>query len=87
MKENIKDGRLELRLSRVDKQKLERAAARCGVSVSAYVRGCCMDRAPKAKPPDELWQLLKQLYGLHDRVPLEKQNEIERLILALQEAV
>lgn len=87
MKDNIKGERLELRLSRAEKQKLERAAERCGVSVSAYVRGCCMDRAPKAKPPEELWQLLNQLYDLHDKVPPETQNEIERLILAIQEAV
>ena len=87
MKDNIKNERLELRLSHADKQKLERAANRCGVSVSAYVRGCCMDKAPRAEPPYKFWQLLKQLYGLYDTQPPEKQAQIERLILALQEAV
>lgn len=87
MKDNIKDERLELRLSRADKQKLERAAKRCGVSISAYVRGCCMDKAPRAEPPYEFWQLLKQVYALYDTQPPEKQAQIERLILALQKAV
>jgi len=87
MKDNIKDERLELRLSRSEKQKLERSAAHCGVSVSAYVRGCCMNKAPGAKPPEQFWMLLKKVYALYDTQPPEKQAQIERLILALQEAV
>lgn len=87
MKKDSKNERFELRLTAAEKQKLERLAARCGVSVSAYVRGCCMDKAPKAKPPNEFWQLLNRLYALHEKMPPETQEEIERLILALQEVV
>ena len=87
MKDNIKNGRLELRVSAAEKKKLERCAEHCGVSVSAYVRGCCMDKAPKLKPPDEFWQMLNRLYDLHEKLPAETQAEIERLILSLQKEV
>lgn len=87
MRNDTKTERLELRLTAADKQKLEQRAARCGVSVSSYVRGCCMNKAPRAKPPDEFWTLLDRLYALHDKMPPEVQAKIELLILALQEAV
>lgn len=87
MKDKPKTERLELRVSLSDKQKLENFAARCGVSVSAYVRGCCMNKAPKAKPPEEFWQLLDRVYTLHETMPPETQSEIEQLILALQKEV
>lgn len=87
MKNNAKKERLELRLSLADKQKLEQCAKRCGVSVSSYVRNCCMNKAPRAKPPDEFWKLLDRVYALYETTPPEKQTEIEQLILALQKAV
>ena len=87
MKNKTKTERLELRLSPADKQKVEQRAARCGVSVSSYVRGCCMNKAPKTQPPDEFWRLLDQVYALFETSTPETQAEIEALILALQEAV
>jgi len=87
MKDKPKTERLEFRVSLSDKQKLENFATRCGVSVSAYVRGCCMNKAPKAKPPEEFWRLLDRVYALFETVPPETQAEIEALILALQESV
>ena len=62
-------------------------SARCGVSVSFYVRGCCMNKAPKTQPPDEFWRLLDRVYVLFETSTPETQAEIEALILALQEAV
>ena len=35
------NARLELRLSREDKIKIEKAAKKCGVSVKEYVLRCC----------------------------------------------
>ncbi|OJU16543.1 MAG: hypothetical protein BGN88_03555 [Clostridiales bacterium 43-6] len=85
MKNNAKSERLELRLSLAEKQKLEQCAKRCGVSVSSYVKGCCMNKAPRVKPPDEFWLLLDRVYTLFETAPPETQTEIEQMILKLQE--
>lgn len=53
MKKN--DTRLQLRLSLNEKEKIERNARRCGMSVSGYVRQCCLGRELKGRPPEVFW--------------------------------
>lgn len=85
MKKN--DTRLQLRLSLNEKEKMERNARRCGMSVSGYVRQCCLGREPKGRPPDVFWELLEELYTITALLPIPEQQRLSRLILRLQEAV
>lgn len=85
MKEN--DTRLQLRLSLKEKEKIDRSARRCGMSVSGYVRQCCLGREPRSKPPDIFWELLDELYSITTLLPKPEQERLSRLILRLQEAV
>ena len=85
MKKN--DTRLQLRLSLKEKDKIERNARRCGMSVSRYVRQCCLGREPKGRPPDVFWELLEELYAIMAFLPITEQERLSGLILRLQEAV
>ena len=85
MKKN--DTRLQLRLSLKEKDKIERNARRCGMSVSGYVRQCCLGREPKSRPPDVFWELLEELYAITVLLPIAEQERLSGLILRLQEAV
>ena len=85
MKKN--DTRLQLRLSLKEKEKIERNAQRCGMSVSGYVRQCCLGREPRTRPPDVFWELLEELYAIAALLPIPEQQRLSGLILRLQEAV
>ena len=83
MKKN--DARLQLRLSLKEKEKMERNARCCGMSMSGYVRQCCLSREPKGRPP--FWELLEELYAIAALLPIPEQQRLFGLILRLQEAV
>ena len=85
MKKN--NTRLQLRLSLKEKDKIERNARRCGMSVSGYVRQCCLGREPRTRPPDVFWELLEELYTITALLPMPEQQRLSGLILRLQEAV
>ena len=81
------DTRLQLRLSQKEKEKIERSAKRCGMSVSRYVRQCCLGKEPRPRPPDVFWELLDALYSITALLPVPEQERLSVLILRLQEAV
>ena len=85
MKKN--DSRLQLRLSRKEKEKIERNAKRCGMSVSRFVRQCCFGKEPRSRPPEVFWELLDALYAITALLPIPEQERLSMLILQLQEAV
>lgn len=85
MKKN--DTRLQLRLSLKEKEKMERNARRCGMSVSGYVRQCCLGRETRCRPPDVFWELLEELYAITALLPITEQERLSGLILRIQEAV
>ena len=85
MKKN--DTRLQLRLSLKEKEKMERNAKRCGMSVSGYVRQCCLGREPRTRPPDVFWEFLEELYAIAALLPIPEQQRLSGLILRLQETV
>ena len=80
-------GRSMSQLSLKEKDKIERNARRCGMSVSGYVRQCCLGREPKGRPPDVFWELLGELYAIAALLPMPEQQRLSGLILRLQEAV
>ena len=81
------DTRLQLRLSQKEKEKIERSAKRCAMSVSRYVRQCCLGKEPRPRPPDVFWELLDALYSITALLPVPEQERLSVLILRLQEAV
>lgn len=85
MKKN--DTRLQLRLSLKEKEIIGRNAQHCGMSVSRYVRQCCLGREPRTRPPDVFWELLSELYSIATLLPITEQRRLSGLILRLQEAV
>lgn len=85
MKKN--DTRLQLRLSQKEKEKIERSAKRCGMSVSRYVRQCCLGKEPRSRQPDVFWELLDVLYTIMAMLLVPEQERLSMLILRLQEAV
>lgn len=85
MKKN--NTRLQLRLSLKEKDKIGRNAQRCGMSVSGYVRQCCLGKEPRTRPPDAFWELLEELYTITALLPMPEQQRLSGLILRLQEAV
>ena len=85
MKKN--DTRLQLRLGLKEKEKIERNARRCGMSVSGYVRQCCLGKEPRTRPPDAFWELLEELCTITVLLPMPEQERLSGLILRLQEAL
>lgn len=94
-KENNKKVRIKVRLSEEENEKLKRYSAACGLSESGFIRQLCKGKTPKAKPPQEFWNLLETLYSVHsgfkecakyEPSALEICKEIECLVLDLQEA-
>ena len=84
---NSKTARLEMRIQPGDKDKIVKAAKRSGISVAEYVLRCCKGHPPKAKPPEEFWDLLNELYTVFDELSPEKQEKLTQLILRLQEVL
>ena len=84
MKDNRKNARLELRISQAEKASIMRKAKRCGLSTTAYVLQCCSQKAPREKPPAELWKFLNELYPICDSLLPVKRAALEQLILDMQ---
>ena len=80
------NARLELRLSREDKTRIEKAARKCGLSVKEYVLRCCKGKEVRQKPPEEFWQILNYLYNYCDHMDEEERMQLAELILKFQEA-
>lgn len=87
--------RISVRVTEAEQEHLKRCAALCGLSVSAFLRQLCRGKKPKPMPPKAFWGLLQSLYEVHGAfqscVPYHPAaadvcQEIERLVLALQEA-
>lgn len=85
MKKN--DTRLQLRLSQKEKEKIERNARQSGMSVSRYVRQCCLGKEPRSRSPEVFWELLDALYAITALLPIPERERLSMLILQLQEAV
>ena len=79
--------RVTVRMSRKQKEQLERRAEKSGVSMSEYVRGLLTKKALAAKPPDELWEVLESLYSIHDMLLRIRKPEFTEAARRLEQAV
>ena len=49
------------RVTLAEKERIARKAARCGISVSEYIRQRCLGYEPRAIPPDAFYELREPL--------------------------
>ena len=86
--------RIRIRLTEEEKEKLERDAAACGLSQAEYIRQVCKGKKPKPQPGPDFWDLLEEIYHVHDSLQkcvrflpetAEECRRIEALILTLME--
>ena len=63
--------RIEIRLTQKQKEQVERAAKRCGVTTSEYLRQRALDSEPKAMLPDAFFVCCEKLDRL-TRAPYAK---------------
>lgn len=49
------------RVTLAEKERIARKAARCGISVSEYIRQRCLGYEPRAIPPDAFYELCDKL--------------------------
>ncbi len=59
MKEQLKS--IFTRVTPAEKERISRKAARCGISVSEYIRQRCLGYEPRAIPPDAFYALCDKL--------------------------
>ena len=59
----MKDETILLRVTAEEKKRLSQKAEAAGLSLSAYVRRCCEESAPKPMPPPEFWTELQKPSG------------------------
>ena len=56
-----KNSSIYTRVTPAEKQKIERTAKKCGLSVSEYIRQRCLGYAPREIPPDTYYELCRKL--------------------------
>lgn len=73
--------RLEMRLSKSNKDKIKKLAEKCNLSVSEYVLQRALGYEPRAVPSDALFLLLEKIGELEDKSSSEELNdEIKNLL-------
>ena len=56
-----KSSSIYTRVTPTEKQRIERTAKKCGLSVSEYIRQRCLGYAPRETPPDAYYELCRKL--------------------------
>ncbi len=69
MNENKKklSARIELRVTAIEKEKVQAKARKCGLSTTEYVKQRALGYEPRAIPPDALFACLEKLGELGDK--------------------
>ena len=69
MNENKKklSARIELRVTAIEKEKIQAKAHKCGLSTTEYVKQRALGYEPRAIPPDALFACLKKLGEFADK--------------------
>ena len=75
------------------KEHLDRQAEKAGIPMAEYIRALLAKRAPAPQPPSELWEVLENLYALHDTLlrigtaeSAEAAGRLEDIVVRLQAA-
>jgi len=86
--------RVTIRMPVAQRDRLSKQAEKSGVPMAEYVRSLLAKRVPAMEPPDALWPLMENLYGIHDMLLRIRKPEftdaarrLEQTILDLQSAL
>ena len=86
--------RVTIRMTAKQRDRLAKQAEKSGVPMAEYVRSLLAKRVPATEPPDALWPLMENLYGIHDmllriRKPefTEAASRLEQMVMDLQSAL
>ena len=84
----IRNVQMNIRVTPEEKKLFEQAAARCGLTLSQYIRMRLHNQRPRPLPSDNYRRVLDALTALYqkDNTP-EVQREILDTLLAVQRAV
>lgn len=84
----IRNVQMNIRVTPEEKKLFEQAAARCGLTLSQYIRMRLHNQMPRPLPSDNYRRVLDALTALYqkDNTP-EVQREILDTLLAVQRAV
>ena len=84
----IRNVQMNIRVTAEEKKLFEQAAARCGLTLSQYIRMRLHNQMPRQLPTADYRQVLEVLTALYqkDNTP-EVQREILDTLLAVQRAV
>ena len=82
MRKEKTDCRMVFRATTPEKEKIERIAKRCGISVSEYLRQRALGYEPRAVPPDALFVFCEKLDALTE--PPFSQEVNKSALIALE---
>lgn len=76
-----KDIRIAVRVTAMEKEKIQAKARKCRLSTTEYVRQRALGYEPRAVPPDALFVCLERLGELADKVSSPELDEEIRTLL------
>ena len=85
MKQELK--KTTLHLPEKQKMLLEKRAEQCGISQSKYVSMLLKGKPAKSRPPDEFWDLMDELYYIHELLCKSADKEFQYAAKELEQAV
>lgn len=96
MKDKEKFYEVKVRLNDEEHALIKEYAELCGLTQKEFLRQLVTEKNPKPIPPTEFWDMMSELYRIHDSFAVISEYEpstnnecrkIEELVLRLQEAV
>lgn len=96
MKDKEKFYEVKVRLNDEEHTLVKKCAELCGLTQKEFLRQLIMEKNPKPIPPMEFWDMMSELYRIHESFAViskyepsakEECRKIEELVLRLQEAV
>ena len=76
-----KDVRIAVRVTAMEKEKIQAKARKCGLSTSEYVKQRALGYEPRAVPPDALFACLEKLGELESKTNSQELDEEIRVVL------
>ena len=70
-----KDMRIAVRVTAMEKEKIQAKARKCGLSTTEYVKQRALGYEPRAVPPDALFTCLERLGELADKASSPELDE------------
>ena len=69
-----KDVRIAVRVTAIEKEKIQAKARKCGLSTTEYVKQRALGYEPRGIPPDALFTLIEKISELEDKSTSNKLN-------------